>query len=110
MNQTVNFTDFCDAWRSHDRNDSFTYEGKLALFDWLEAMEEEIGEEWELDVVSLDCDFSEHESATDCLNDHGYDYEYVSEDDTEREDEAREYLRENTQLLEFSTGIIIQGF
>ena len=36
MKQTVNFSQFCDAFKLMDRNGQFTYEGKRALFDYLE--------------------------------------------------------------------------
>jgi hypothetical protein len=37
MKQKVNFYDFCDAFRSYGRQDSFSYEAQRALFDWLET-------------------------------------------------------------------------
>lgn len=57
MKNTVNFYDFERAFRDHDRYDSFGYEGLKLLFDWLEEYEESTGEEIELDVVAIDCDF-----------------------------------------------------
>lgn len=62
MKQTVNFSQFCDAFKLMDRNGQFTYEGKRALFDYLENYEEETGEEMELDIVALCCEFSEYEN------------------------------------------------
>ncbi len=50
---------FCDAFRNMDRKENFTYEGKRALFDYLEKIEEETGEKIELDVIALCCDYSE---------------------------------------------------
>lgn len=58
MKTTVNFSDFCDAFEI--RKESFTYQGKQALFDYLEEYEEGTGEEIELDVISLCCEYTEY--------------------------------------------------
>ena len=59
MYQTVNFGDFCDAFRAFDRQDQFSYGGKRALFDYLEDLEAQTGERIELDVVALCCGYTE---------------------------------------------------
>jgi hypothetical protein len=41
------------------RPDNFSYEGLKVLFEYLEEYEMDIGEELELDVIGLCCDFSE---------------------------------------------------
>ena len=114
MKQTVSFNDFCDAWRSHDRNDSFSYEGKKALFEWIEEIDEDCGNETELDIIALDCEFSEHASALDCIIDNGYDFTTDEElDGEQQEEDAMEYLNENTSIISvasFEGGIIIQSF
>ena len=58
----VNFGDFCDRWVAFDRKDSFSYHGKLALFDYLEQLSDDIGEPIELDIVALDCEFMEYDN------------------------------------------------
>tara|TARA_R110000803_G_scaffold163094_1_gene226770 strand:- start:319 stop:654 length:336 start_codon:yes stop_codon:yes gene_type:complete len=111
MKQTVTFNDFCDAWRSHDRNNSFSYEGKKALFKWIEDIDEAYGSETELDVIALDCEFSEHSSALDCITDNGHDFTTDEElDADEQEEDAMEYLNENTSVISFDGGIITQDF
>lgn len=50
---------FCDAFHKSDRNENFTYEGKRALFDYLEQLEEDTGEKIELDIIALCCEYSE---------------------------------------------------
>jgi len=61
MKQTVNFSQFCDAF-SEDRKEQFSYQGKRALFDYLEEYEESTGEEIELDIIALCCDYTEYEN------------------------------------------------
>lgn len=58
MKQTVNFYAFHDAFQ-RIRPDNFTYEGLSILWDYLEEYEDSTGEELELDVIALCCDFSE---------------------------------------------------
>ena len=62
MKQTVNFSEFCDTFRDMNRNDNFTYKGKRALFDYLEEYEESTGEEIELDIIALCCEYTEYEN------------------------------------------------
>ena len=56
--QTVNFSMFCDAFRSL-RPDNFSYEGLQALYNYLEDMADSTGEPIELDVIALCCDYAE---------------------------------------------------
>jgi len=110
MKKTISVYDFERAFVDAGREKSFTYEGLHSLFDYLEEMEDGGGNEIELDPVAIDCDFCEYESAVACINDLGCDLEYESEDEEDREEEALEYLRDNTSVLEFVGGIIIQNF
>lgn len=53
--KSINFSDFCDEFRDFDRQDSFSYEAKKALFNYLDDFEENL----ELDILALCCDFTE---------------------------------------------------
>lgn len=64
MKNSVNFYTFCDSF-SESRRDSFSYNGKKALFDYLEQYEEDTGEEIELDIIALCCEYSEYLTAFD---------------------------------------------
>lgn len=64
MKQTINFNQFCDAFSDTYKN-NFTYEGKKALFEHLEDYEENTGEEVELDIVALCCDYTEYDNLKD---------------------------------------------
>jgi len=102
MYQNVSFCDFCDAFRDHDRNDSFSYDGKRALFNYFEDMDYSCGESTELDIVAIDCEFCEYLSAVEAIA------EYETDDYTE--DEALEYFRDRTTIIEFQGGVIIGEF
>lgn len=62
MKQTIDFNDFRQAFESYGRGDQFTYEGLQTLFEMLEEYEQDTGEEIELDVIALCCDYSEYDS------------------------------------------------
>lgn len=62
MKQTINFTDFTDAFKNYNRQEQFSYNGKKALFEYLEEYEESTGEEIELDVIALCCEYVEYDS------------------------------------------------
>ena len=64
MKQTINFTQFTDAF-SKERQNQFSYKGKRALFDYLEEYEDSTGEEIELDIIALCCDYTEYDSLED---------------------------------------------
>jgi hypothetical protein len=92
MIQRIGFCQFCDASRDSGRNTQFTYEAKRALFDYLE----DIGEEIELDVIALCCEWYE-ETLEDVLHDYGL--------------ESVEELEENTTVIEVPNGnILYQAF
>ena len=97
MKTNVYFSDFAQAWIDHGRDNSFTYEGKRALFEWLEELEQDTGEEMELDIVGLDCEFSEYKDLAEIQENYN-DIETLTD------------LYESTQVIEFDGGIIISEF
>ena len=66
MKQSINIYDFQEAFRLRPNN--FSYDGLQALFEYLEYLEEDIGEEFELDVIALCCEFTEYESLEEFHN------------------------------------------
>lgn len=61
MKQSINEYDFRNAFIQL-RPDNFTYEGLTALYNHLEDLEQDTGQEIELDVIALCVDFSEYEN------------------------------------------------
>ena len=59
---------FCDAFYLTEKQDHFSYAGKIALFNWLEDLESSAGEQIELDVVDLCCSFAEYANLEDYNN------------------------------------------
>lgn len=59
MYQSVNFCDFTHAFHRMGRKDQFSYEALIALFDYLEEIEDNMEEQVELDVIALCCEYRE---------------------------------------------------
>lgn len=59
MKRTINESDFINAFKSAEREEQFTKAGLKALFQMLEDLEIDTGEEYELDVIGLCVDFNE---------------------------------------------------
>jgi hypothetical protein len=108
MKTTVSRYDFERAFVDADRKENFSYEGLNALFDYLEDYEEQTGEEIELDVIALCCDYSE-DNPDDIIANYSIDVEGM--DDDEKIDAVRDYLNHHTTLVgETSTGFVYACF
>lgn len=99
MYKEINFSDFCDEFKGGQYENQFTYEGKRALFDYLEEYEENTGERIELDIVAICCDYTEYENFKELQK----DYEGIRN---------MEELEENTTVIKIagSDSLIIQQF
>lgn len=83
MKQTVNYQTFRQSFEDFNRLNNFPT-GLRALFDYLEQYEDDTGEELELDVIALCCDFSE-EKLSVVLKEHSLD--------------SLDELRDHTQVI-----------
>jgi hypothetical protein len=83
MKQSVNMYDFERAFKNFER-DNFSYDGLKALFEYLEEYEDSTGEEVELDVIALCCDYMEYDSLKEYNDDYGTKYSEIDaiQDDT----------------------------
>ena len=93
MKKTINFSQFCDAFYDMGRENAFSYQGKKALFEYLEELSEDCGTEVELDVVALCCEYSEYSEFKEVKE--TYDIENLED------------LYEHTQVIEFNHGSLI---
>ena len=109
MKQTINSSDFVDAFRTYGRQNQFSYDGLCALFEYLEEMEDGMGEEMELDVIALCCDFSEFADPIEAATEHGWEAD-PDADDNENKEAALEWLQDRTSVITHDSGIIIQSF
>lgn len=83
MKTTINEYQFEQAFRDAGRGDNFSYAGLQALFDYLQAYEEDLNEEIELDVIAICCEFTEYEDLEEFQSAYGDEYQTI--DDIEYE-------------------------
>ena len=74
MKQSINEYQFRDAFHKMGRGEQFSYAGLSALYDYLEQLGDDIGEEIELDVIALCCEYAEYDSLAEFREDYGEDY------------------------------------
>jgi hypothetical protein len=94
MIQTINLYDFRDAFKRYGRGEQFSYEGLGLIFDYIEEYEASTGEQVELDVVALCCEWCEQSPEDIAI---AYNLEIcVSEENTLQT--VLEYLHDETQV------------
>ena len=96
MKQTIDFSDFTDAFRRFGRYDQFGYAALEVLFNYLEQYEDDTGEELGLDVIALCCDYSA-DTVTDIAAQYDIDLQDC-ETDEDRMEAVTEYLTNNTSV------------
>jgi hypothetical protein len=101
--QEIGFYQFEQAFKNADRMDNFSYPGLRVLFNSLEEYSDSTGENVELDVIALCCDYRE-ETAVDIAEDYSIDLSDADSDlegeelEQAKADIVREYLSEKTYL------------
>ena len=74
MINTVSQYDFVDAFNKMGRGEQFSYEGLIALYDYLEMLEEGIDQQIELDVIAICCKYSEYDNLKQFKDDYGREF------------------------------------
>jgi hypothetical protein len=98
--QTVNLYSFRDAFIRAGRGDQFSYDGLGFIYDYLE----ESGQDAELDVVAICCDFQESDWQS-IASEYGIDL--TDCDEEESIDTVREYLETVTVVIGESDGSFV---
>ena len=97
-----------------DENANWSYNGAYALANYLQELEEDLGESIEFDRVAIRCDFSEYESLQEWASEYGLDcidLGVESDDDDETKEEAiLEYIQDHGQVIGFDGGVIVSQF
>ena len=107
MKRTINEHDFVDAFQGTDYQNQFSYEGKVALYEYLTELEDSSGFEMELDVIAICCEYIEYDDFEQFLEDYE---DYAKEHNIKEIDD----IAEHTQLIRYDGGLdhkfIIQQF
>jgi hypothetical protein len=106
MKQTIGLSQFRDAFRDAGREIHFSYEGLGVLFEHLESLESDTGEEIEFDVIALCCEFAE-DSAESIAKAYGVEYD----EDDDLEDSVKVFLEDEGALVgKVSGGFVYRQF
>ena len=97
--QTVDTAcEFKQAFKTYGREDNFSYNGLRALFDYLEQLRNDMGEDITLDVVGLCCDYSE-EDYKGIANNYNIELSNANGDEDEEKQIVIDYLQYHTTYV-----------
>ena len=105
MITTINEYDFIDAFRKMGREGNFSNDGLVALYEYLEMLEDDTGQPIELDVIALCCEFTEYDNLEEFEADYGREFSDI--------DKRFKYsIEDSTTMIpiEGTDGFIIQNF
>ena len=105
MKTIVSEYQFVDAFRLCGRETQFTVPARRALFAHFEQVEEDSDTEIQFDPIGICCDFAEYPSALKAANDYGF-----KGNELDTEEAALDWLYEQTQVVPFEGGLVIQQF
>jgi hypothetical protein len=106
MKKTVNYYDFVRAFQDAGRGDQFSLTALEAIFEYIEDYEQDTGEEIELDVIAICCEWGE-ESPKDIAESYGILNEDEYEDESDIQDTVSEYLEHYTTAFALDNGNIV---
>lgn len=96
VNTINSASQFVDQFHAYNRGTQFSYEALEAMFTYFEDLSEDIGEDMQLDVIAICCEFMEYSSAAEALADYS-DLNTLEE------------LYDHTQVIELASGgLVIQ--
>ena len=105
MKTTVYLEDFRAAFNRAGRGEQFSYEGLQLIYDYIDEYERDSGEEIELDVIALCCEWAE-DSPKNIADQYEIDLEGIEEDEITQA--IMDYLCDQTTAYEVpSEGTII---
>lgn len=93
MVKTISIYDFRDAFKAAGRGEQFSYDGLEVIFDYIESYEQDSGEQTELDVIALCCEWAE-DTVENIIRNYSIDCDDVEDD--EIQNYVIEYLEDNT--------------
>tara|TARA_R100000406_G_scaffold95459_1_gene89842 strand:- start:1065 stop:1391 length:327 start_codon:yes stop_codon:yes gene_type:complete len=88
MIEQVTKSEFVDRFVKINREDNFTYWGRIALFEYFQELEDGIGEQIEFDPITICCEYTQYANLDELNEAYGKDFKDL--------DEVRDY----TQVIE----------
>ena len=100
--QTLSKSSFIDAFKQSSRKDQFSYDALEAIFEYMEDYPNDTGENVELDIVGICCDWAE-EGWEGIAKDYVVDLSDC-ESEQDKIEAVRDFLYDNTQCVMLSDG------
>jgi len=98
MIKSITQSEFTSAFHRAGRGTQFSHKGLLALYDYLEQLENDCDMSIELDVIALCCEYCEYDSLEELQTDYS-------------DIKTLEDLYNHTQVIELDNdGLIIQSY
>lgn len=94
MKKTIGKHEFTDVMTLR----GFSYNGAVTLFNYLEELEDDLGEQIEFDPIALSSEWYEYKTLEEIAHDFGEEYGDL------------DYLSQSTTIIEFETGILVLNF
>lgn len=112
MINTINPSDLYHMACRMDRGHNFGYNGWRAIGEYLEELSDGIGEDVEVDIIAICCDYSMVEDVSDWWKEYGVysdidSDEWEEMDDDEKLEAIRDYLQDNTSVVICEENLII---
>ena len=82
MINTITKSEFTAAVHNMNRGDQFSHEALLALFEYYTEYEESTGEQIELDVIAICCEWTEYDNYYQAVQAYDTDCHNLLEDNT----------------------------
>lgn len=109
--RTVNTSELYHMACRMDRGHNFGYNGWNAIGEYLEQLSDDIGEDVEIDIVGICCEYSMAESVQEfwdaCELPTVSDEEWQDMDDDKKLEAIRDYLQDNTSVAICEENLII---
>ena len=102
--------EFEQAFKAYKREDNFSPKGLRQLFDYLENLSDDIGEDYHLDVIALCCEYREYSSIEEFMQEYNPDFdheEFDEQDDDGKLEMIRDYLEWRTSVVCCDEGCIM---
>lgn len=85
------------------RKDQFSYDALCAIFDYFESLEQDTGQEYELDVIAICCDFAES-TISEVIDD--YNLQFTGDED-EISEQVIDWLNDHTFVVSHDSDSVV---
>ena len=108
MKLTIGIYDLADML-VNEAPKAWTRTGAFELAKWFEEIENDTGDQIEIDLIGIRVSYSEYDSVLEAASEYGWEPDPTEFAD-QQEAAARQYLEERTEIRLFSGGVLVLNF